>query len=92
MWMHDHHLPAFDTPRRILYTRIKSYFVGKLSIEDKDNKVILVSEKAEMVLDRQDHLNDKVYIYLKKTGHLKSVSLLKKNIGDLIREIESEIL
>lgn len=88
--MYDYHLPAFETPRRILYNRIKSYFENKLLVEEKDNKISLVNEKAEMILDKQDHLNDKVYILI--SGKVKSVSLLKKNIGELIKEIESVIL
>jgi hypothetical protein len=87
--MYDYHLPAFDTPRRILYNRIKTYFEDKLLVEEDKSRISLVSEKAEMVLDRQDHLNDKIYIL--KAGKLISVSLIKKNIGELIKEIESVI-
>ena len=84
----DSHFPAFETPRRILYNRIRDYFIKTrlAMVVDNGSEIYIVNEKAEMVLDKADHLTDRVYICL-STGRLVKVFVLGKKIGNLINEI-----
>jgi len=88
----DSHLPAFTTPRRILYNSIRDYFIKtRLAMvvdeySEGDGIIYIVNEKAEMILDKREDLNDRIYI-CRNIGVLVSVGLLNKKIGTLMDEI-----
>jgi hypothetical protein len=88
----DSHFPAFETPRRILYNRIRDYFIKtRLAIVvdeywEGDGTIYIVNEKAEMILDKREDLNDRIYI-CRSIGKIEEVVLVKKKIGNLINEI-----
>ena len=84
----DSHFPAFETPRRILYNRIRDYFIKTrlAMVVDNGQEIYIVNEKAEVVLDKSDELTDRIYICL-NTGRLVKVEVLRKNLGALVEEI-----
>ena len=84
----DSHFPAFETPRRILYNRIRDYFIKTrlAMVVDNGSEIYIVNEKAEMILDKREDLNDRIYI-CRSIGKIEEVVLVKKKIGNLINEI-----
>jgi hypothetical protein len=86
--MYDVYLLAFHTPRRILYDRIKKHCIemNKMMVCEERGKIYIWNDKAELILDKKDELNDKLYVCL-KNGKLIDVKLTKKTIGELLKEV-----